>query len=114
MKRPSLKQGKLGLKRDSNPVPIARDVEDVQLGAVAQLVGQVAQLVVAQREDVEGGQVAHFNGQFVQSVAVHVQVRQLRQVANRRRQLVQKVLRKDQLLQRHAPVAAQSQQIKKP
>jgi len=55
--------------------PIAGNVENVQFGAISQLVGQKVQFVVTQWQNVEADETANIDGQIVQPIAVHVQIR---------------------------------------
>ena len=94
-------------------LPIAGNVEDVEFLTVTQLVGQVVQLVIAQRQDVEANQIANVRRQVLQSIAVHVHIRQFRQLTHRARDFRQKVLRQDQLLKTHASVQQNQKRRKK-
>ena len=79
--------------------PVAAHVEHVQLGASADLVGQVAQLVLAQGEHAQVDEVADGGRELLEAVAVHVEVGQPGQVAQAGGQLADVVLGQDQLLQ---------------
>ena len=79
--------------------PVAAHVEHVQLGARADLVGQVEQLVLAQGEHAQVDEVADGGRELLEAVAVHVEVGQPGQVAQAGGQLADVVLGQDQLLQ---------------